>query len=117
MNRPPNNARAAVASGRMREHGRPDWAGGKRPGIPRTRSKPPETVIADNPNWHRFKMACPFYRERWVGDEDEFEGREVLYHVICLQNMPPETLEEQESCLEPRVTCWRQQVTRARRSA
>jgi hypothetical protein len=41
----------------------------------------------------------------------------VLYHVICLQNTPPETLEEQESCLETRGACWRLKAQRARRSA
>ena len=79
--------------------------------IPRTRVKtvpsPDPTVIPDNPNWHRFKMACPFYRERWIGDGEQHEGRVVLYHVICLQNTPPETLAEQEYCMAARTMCWR----------
>ena len=45
--------------------------------IPRTRASsktdPDPTVIPDNPNWHRFKMACPFYRERWMGDGEEHD--------------------------------------------
>ena len=82
--------------------------------IPRTRASsktdPDPTVIPDNPNWHRFKMACPFYRERWMGDGEELEGRTVLYHVICLQNTPPETLVEQEYCMAARTACWRARV-------
>jgi hypothetical protein len=52
-------------------------------------------------------MACPFYRERWIGDGEQHEGRTVLYHVICLQNTPPATIEEQQYCLESRTSCWR----------
>ena len=74
--------------------------------IPRSRKDDP-TVIPDNPNWHRFKMACPFYRERWIGDGEELEGRPVLYHVICLQNTPPTTIDEQQNCLEAKTSCWR----------
>ncbi|MBV9357852.1 MAG: hypothetical protein JO023_20260 [Chloroflexi bacterium] len=59
-------------------------------------------------------MSCPFYRERWGDDGEELEGRQVLYHVICLQNTPPETLEEQEHCLATRSVCWRLKVRRAR---
>lgn len=83
--------------------------------IPRTR-KAESTIIPDNPTWHRFKMACPFYRERWMRDGEEEEGRIVLYHSICLQNTPPETLEEQESCMEARTTCWRLKVRRRQAS-
>jgi hypothetical protein len=55
-------------------------------------------------------MACPFYRERWLGDDAEDEGRLVLYHVICLQNTPPATLDEQQSCMLARTRCWRLRV-------
>ena len=58
-------------------------------------------------------MACPFYRERWIGDE-VLEGRTVLYHVICLQNTPPATIDEQQCCLESRTSCWRLRVARKR---
>jgi hypothetical protein len=75
------------------------------------------TVIPDNPNWHRFKMACPFYRERWIGDGEYHEGRPVLYHVICLQNTPPTTIDEQQCCLESKTVCWRLKVKRQARSA
>ena len=87
--------------------------------IPRTRRvhKDDPTVIPDNPNWHRFKMACPFYRERWIGDGETLEGRPVLYHVICLQNTPPTTIDEQQCCLESKTACWRLKVKRPARSA
>jgi hypothetical protein len=57
-------------------------------------------------------MACPFYRERWIGDGELHEGRTVLYQVICLQNTPPETIEEQQCCLESKTSCWRLKVKR-----
>ncbi len=102
----------------MREHqgGRPRTPREGRCAIPRTR-KPEQPVIPDNPTWHRFKMACPFYRERWIGHGEEHEGREVLYHVICLQNTPPETVDEQQMCMDARTVCWRLKVGRANRSA
>ena len=59
-------------------------------------------------------MACPFYRERWIGDGELHEGRRVLYHVICLQNTPPTTIDEQECCLESRTYCWRLRAPRKR---
>lgn len=52
-------------------------------------------------------MACPFYRERWIADDEDREGRLILYDSICLQNTPPETLDEQDRCMEARGTCWR----------
>ena len=60
-------------------------------------------------------MACPFYRERWIGDGEYLEGRPVLYHVICLQNTPPTTIDEQQCCLESRTYCWRLRTPRKRR--
>jgi hypothetical protein len=62
-------------------------------------------------------MACPFYRERWIGDGEQHEGRTVLYHVICLQNTPPLTIDEQQCCLESKTSCWRLRVSRSKRSA
>jgi hypothetical protein len=59
-------------------------------------------------------MACPFYRERWIGDDEEHEGRIVLYHVICLQNTPPTTIDEQHCCLESKTSCWRMRSARTR---
>jgi hypothetical protein len=60
-------------------------------------------------------MACPFYRERWMGDGEVLEGRTVLYHVICLQNTPPTTIDEQQCCLESKTSCWRLRTGRPRR--
>ena len=59
-------------------------------------------------------MACPFYRERWIGEGEQHEGRQVLYHVICLQNTPPTTIDEQQECLEARTYCWRLRTSRKR---
>jgi hypothetical protein len=59
-------------------------------------------------------MACPFYRERWICDGEVHEGRPVLYHVICLQNTPPTTIDEQQCCLESKTSCWRLRATRKR---
>lgn len=52
-------------------------------------------------------MACPFYRERWSVDDERQEGRVLLYQVICLQNTPPETLGQQDRCMDARSACWR----------
>lgn len=63
-------------------------------------------------------MACPFYRERWaVGEQEDESGRSVLYDVICLQNTPPETLEQQDRCMEARTICWRLRAPRRSRIA
>jgi hypothetical protein len=58
-------------------------------------------------------MACPFYRERWIGEGEQHEGRTVLYHVICLQNTPPTTIDEQQECLESKTSCWRLRTARS----
>jgi hypothetical protein len=39
----------------------------------------------------------------------------VLYHVICLQNTPPTTIDEQQFCLESKTVCWRLRAARRRR--
>ena len=73
-------------------------------------------IIPDNPNWRRHKSACPFYREHWFFENERSEeGLELLYQSICLQNTPPETLDDQERCMQPRRTCWRTDISRARR--
>jgi hypothetical protein len=71
--------------------------------------------IPDNPNWHRHRSWCPLYRERWVvGNEPDGQGGRLLYQIICLQNTPPETEDEQARCMKARTTCWRvQQAPRA----
>src|SRR5438045_8060389 len=64
--------------------------------------------IPDNPNWHRHRNACPYYRERWtVEDEAGDEGCALLYQIFCLQNTPPITPEEQALCMKARTRCWR----------
>lgn len=50
-----------------------------------------------------------------MGDGEVDEGRTVLYHVICLQNTPPATIDEQECCLESKTSCWRLRSGRRRR--
>ena len=49
-------------------------------------------------------------------DGEEHEGRLVLYHVICLQNTPPTTIDEQQCCLESKTSCWRLRSARRRRA-
>ena len=49
-----------------------------------------------------------------MGDGEQHEGRPVLYHVICLQNTPPTTIDEQQCCLESKTSCWRLRTTRKR---
>jgi hypothetical protein len=88
----------------------PLWRGGAggvcyTPGPDEPRSTP---TIQDNPNWHRHRNACTQYRERWtVDDEAGDEGCALLYQIICLQNTPPITSEEQALCMQSRKTCWR----------
>jgi hypothetical protein len=68
----------------------------------------PDNPIPDNPNWRRFRHACPYYRERWgVEGEVGVDGRPLLYQIICLQNTPPLDDKEQDRCLRTRATCWR----------
>jgi hypothetical protein len=35
------------------------------------------------------------------------EGCELLYQIICLQNTPPVTPDEQALCMKSRNGCWR----------
>ena len=49
-----------------------------------------------------------------MGEGEEHEGRTVLYHVICLQNTPPVTIDEQQCCLESKTSCWRLRAARKR---
>jgi hypothetical protein len=48
------------------------------------------------------------------GEQGE-EGRDLLYQVICLQNTPPATLDEQDLCMETKTVCWR--IKQARKAA
>ena len=70
-------------------------------------------IIPDNPNWHRSKGWCPYYRERWaIGQEPDGQGGRLLYQIICLQNTPPVTEPEQAECMKTRSICWRNQPPR-----
>ena len=65
-------------------------------------------IIPDNPNWRRFRHACPHYREHWTADElADADGRPLLYQIICLQNTPPVSADEQQRCMQARKKCWR----------
>ncbi|MGH2469053.1 MAG: hypothetical protein ACRDGF_03185, partial [Chloroflexota bacterium] len=50
-----------------------------------------------------------WYRERWFVEDGRRteKGELVLYEVYCLQEMPPETAEEQALCFQRRSHCWR----------
>ena len=40
-------------------------------------------------------------------EEPGDEGCALLYQIICLQNTPPLTPEEQALCMKARAGCWR----------
>lgn len=40
-------------------------------------------------------------------DLADADGRPLLYQIICLQNTPPVSSDEQERCLLSRKKCWR----------
>ncbi len=63
-------------------------------------------AIQDHIDYRRHRNACKYYREDWRADD-------ALYRCICLLDMPPETLEEQELCLKSRRGCWRFRVANA----
>lgn len=86
------------------------------PRTPRGAATISDSPIPDNPNWHRHRNWCPHYRERWsIGQEPDGQGGKLLYQIICLQNTPPETEEEQSWCMTMRTTCWRLQTARRSR--
>lgn len=59
------------------------------------------------------------YREHWaVEGESGPDGLPLLYQVICLQETPPLTTDEQEKCLQARTVCWRiREAQKARKGA
>lgn len=78
----------------------------------------PELLIPDNPNWRRHKNACVFYRERWSAEEElGDDGCVLLYQIICLQGTPPLDAGEQDKCMRPRTTCWRNPAIKCTRAA
>jgi hypothetical protein len=75
-------------------------------------------LIPDNPNWRRHKNACIFYRERWCAEEEQGdEGCVLLYQIICLQGTPPLNPDEQEQCMKPRTSCWRNPAIKCTKAA
>lgn len=65
-------------------------------------------MFRDEERYRRHKGACPYYREHWVHGEDRTpDGEILLYQVICLKGWPPETGDEQNSCMCSVSRCWR----------
>lgn len=65
-------------------------------------------MFQDEARFRRHKGACPYYRENWVhGDQRTPEGEIVLYEVYCLKGWPPESSQEQTSCMGSVSRCWR----------
>jgi hypothetical protein len=75
-------------------------------------------LIRDNPNWRRHKNACVYYRERWCAEEETGDdGCVLLYQIICLHGTPPLNPEEQEKCMKPRTSCWRNSAIKCSKAA
>ncbi|HUZ76888.1 MAG TPA: hypothetical protein VMV93_04800 [Chloroflexota bacterium] len=66
-------------------------------------------MMQEQNSFRRHENACCWYRERWVVEDGRRteNGELVLYEVYCLQEMPPETAEEQALCFQRRTYCWR----------
>jgi hypothetical protein len=65
-------------------------------------------MFPDEARLRRHQDACPYYRENWVhGDQRNAEGEIVLYEVYCLKGWPPESKDEQDSCMCSTARCWR----------
>jgi hypothetical protein len=66
-------------------------------------------LIRDQDRFRRHKGACIFYRENWIAGPEErnANGEIVLYEIYCLRGFPPETLEEQQTCMLSPIRCWR----------
>ncbi len=73
------------------------------------RRKTVATRIKDLNSFRRHRNACPQYRERWLVDDGKrtADDEVVLYEVYCLLGMPPQTFDDQQKCMQRRVTCWR----------
>ena len=69
-------------------------------------------MIRDQPRFRRHEGACPFYRENWLTTDQRRSraGEVALYEIYCLRETPPETVEEQNSCMLADVACWRDNV-------
>ena len=67
-------------------------------------------MFEDRERFRRHKWACPYYRENWVhGEQRTAEGEILLYEVYCLKGWPPESRDEQDSCMKSARCCWRNQ--------
>jgi hypothetical protein len=67
-------------------------------------------MFRDEARFRRHKGACPYYRENWVhGEQLTPQGEILLYEIYCLKGWPPETQEEQNSCMCSTARCWRNQ--------
>jgi hypothetical protein len=49
-----------------------------------------------------------------VEELSDADGRPLLYQIICLQDTPPVSSDEQQLCLQARKKCWRLGRKRAR---
>ncbi|HEV3309310.1 MAG TPA: hypothetical protein VG815_02140 [Chloroflexota bacterium] len=69
-------------------------------------------MIRDQPRFRRHEGACPFYRENWITSDGRTarKGETTLYEIYCLRDTPPETIEEQRSCMLSGVKCWRDEI-------
>lgn len=69
-------------------------------------------VIRDQERFRRHKGACIFYRENWMTGPERrnADGEIVLYEIHCLRGWPPETQDEQHTCMLSATRCWRDQV-------
>jgi hypothetical protein len=106
---PPQKRRKSRCRQRPVKRGATARDGTSRPWYNPAKSVRSAAIIPDNPNWHRHKSWCPFYRERWCINEPDGEGGRLLYQIICLQNTPPENEAEQARCMMTRKVCWRLQ--------
>ena len=66
-------------------------------------------MIRDQERFRRHEGACVFYRENWLlgPEKRNAEGEIVLYEIHCLRGWPPETQDEQHTCMLSATRCWR----------
>ncbi|MGH2449164.1 MAG: hypothetical protein ACRDFS_11270 [Chloroflexota bacterium] len=65
-------------------------------------------LMQDQNRFRRHKGGCPYYRENWShGEEQTRQGDMLLYEVYCLKGWPPQSKDEEESCLCSDKRCWR----------
>jgi hypothetical protein len=65
--------------------------------------------MRDQPRFRRHEGACPFYRENWLMSDQRpsSKGEITLYEIYCLRETPPETIDEQHTCMLAETACWR----------